>query len=220
MPLLRQLPYGKNNYLCNILNNSPSLSKRWRQLRSMGVSKKQPSSATSYFSQPTLNSHFSAVNNRHSSLTASKLNDILNSPRPRTANLNQFSFSSLTDKQVLSVIKSSYSSSCDPDQIFTAMLKLCVPTILSHLTALINASFSSSQFPTSWKHSHIRALFKTCKAMGLPNFLKWPKFTSILTTINFSPILSPTSYSFPTKHATARKTALRLRSWAYTRQHS
>ena len=155
------LDTAKNNYLSNILVNSPSLSKRWRQLRSMGVSKKQPPSATSIFTLPTLNSHFSAVTNRHPPLTASDLNDILNSPRPHAANLNQFSFSPVTDKQVLSVIKTSYSSSCGPDQISTAMLKLCTPTILPHLTALINASFSSSQFPTSWKNSHIRALLKT-----------------------------------------------------------
>ena len=155
------LDTAKNNYLSNILNNSPSLSKRWRQLRSMGVSKKQPPSATNYFSLPTLNRHFSAVTNRHPPLTASDLNDILNSPQPHGANENQFSFSSVTDKQVLSAIKSTYSSSCGPDQISIAMLKLCAPSILPHLTALINASFSSSQFPSSWKNSHIRALLKT-----------------------------------------------------------
>ena len=39
------------------------------------------------------------------------------------------------------------------------MLILCA--ILPHLTALINASFSSSQFPTSWENNHIRALLKS-----------------------------------------------------------
>ena len=41
------------------------------------------------------------------------------------------------------------------------MLKLCAPPILPHLTALINASFSSSTFPSSLKNSHIRAILKS-----------------------------------------------------------
>ena len=40
------------------------------------------------------------------------------------------------------------------------MFKLCAPTILPNLTALINASFSYSQFLTSWKNSHIRVFLQ------------------------------------------------------------
>ena len=47
------LDTAKNNYFSNILTNSLSLTKRWRQLRSMGVAKKQLPSAFHYFSLPT-----------------------------------------------------------------------------------------------------------------------------------------------------------------------
>ena len=155
------LDTAKNRYFSNILTNSPSLTKRWRQLRSMGVAKKQPPSASHYFPLSTLNRHFSAVTNRHPPLTTADLNEILNNPQPHIDHTNQFSFSPVTDDQVLAAIKSTYSSSCGPDKISIAMLKLCTPVILPHLTALINASFSSARFPTTWKNSHIRALLKT-----------------------------------------------------------
>ena len=86
------------------------------------------------------------------------------------------------------------------------MLKLCVPSILPHLTALINA-ISSSQFLTSWKISSLLKIYLPLHHLTpnpLPYCLKWPKLRNDLPTINFSPISSPTSYLLPTKHATAR----------------
>ena len=158
----------------------------------MGVAKKQPPSASHYFSLPTLNRHFSAVTNRHPPLTTTDLDDILNSPQPHIDQINQFSFSPANATQVLTVIKSTYSSSCGPDKISVAMLKVCSPVILSHLTALINASFSSAQFPTSWKNSHIRALLKTVSPSSPSDQLhysrKWPKSKSDLPTTNYFPI--------------------------------
>ena len=186
------LDTAKNNYFSNILTNSPSLTKRWRQLRSMRVAKKQPPSVFHYISLPTLNRHFSAVTNHHPRLTTTDLDDILNSPQPHIDQFNQFSFSPVTDRQVLTAIKSTYSSSCGPDKISVAMLKLCSPVILPYLTALINDSFSSAQFPTSWINSHIRALLKTVSPSSPSDQLhysrKWPKSKSDLPTTNYFPI--------------------------------
>ena len=127
----------------------------------MGVSKKQPPSTSNYFSLPILNGHFSAVTNRYPPLTAYDFVDILNLSQPQNGQPNQFSFTPATDEQVHNGIKSSHSSSSGPDNISVSVLKFCTPAILPHITALINTSFSSAQFPTSWKNSHIHALLKS-----------------------------------------------------------
>ena len=150
------IPFGhcQNNYLSTLLTN-------WQNLRSMGTVKKQPPSASSFFPLTTLNTHFSSVTNRHTTLVPDDLRGILDSPIPPNLNGNPFSFTPVADAQVLKVLNSTYSNSCGPDHISKSMLKLCAPSIIPHLTALINASFSSSIFPSSWKNSHIRALLKT-----------------------------------------------------------
>ena len=108
----------------------------------------------------SLNTHFSSVTNRHPPLNLTDLPDILNTPIP-PSNIPPFSFTPVTDAQVLSVINSTYTNSTGPDHISKSMLKIASPTILPHLTALINSSFSGCTFPSSWKNSHIRPLLKT-----------------------------------------------------------
>ena len=124
----------------------------------MGALKKQPPSASKFFSLFSLNTHFTSVTNRHLPLTLSDLHEILEAP-----NLNgtPFFFTVVSDTQVISALKSTYSNSCGPDHISSSILKLCAPSILPYLTALINAYFSSSTFPSSWKNSHIHALLKS-----------------------------------------------------------
>ena len=126
----------------------------------MEVSKKQPPCVFKHFSLPTLNSHFH-FHQPPSSVNHTDLDDILISSEPQIRQPNPFSFSHVTDNQDLTAIKSSYSSSCGPNKISVALLKLCTHFILPQLTALINVSFSYAQFPTLWKNCCIRAFIKS-----------------------------------------------------------
>ena len=154
-----KLDTAKNQYISGLLSD-PSPGKRWRHLRSLGTLKKPLPPAVSHFSMTSLNAHFSSVTNRHPPLTPPDLPVILNTPAP-VSDITPFSFTPVTDAQVLSVINSTYTNSTGPDHISKSMLKLSAPSILPHLTALINSSFSSATFPSSWKNSHIRPLLKT-----------------------------------------------------------
>ena len=129
--------------------------------RFMGTVKQQPPSVSSFSPLTTLNTHFPSVTNRHPPLVSDDLPEILDSPIPPNLNGNLFAFTPVTDTQVLKLLNFTYSNSCSLDHITKSMLKLCAPSIISHLTSLINASFSSSIFPSSWKNSHIRAYLVT-----------------------------------------------------------
>ena len=159
-----RLDTAKNHHISSLLSD-PSSSKRWRQLRSLGTLKKSLPSALSHFSMTSLNTHFSSVTNRHPPLNLTDLPDILNTPIP-PSNIPPFSFTPVTDAQVLSVINSTYTNSTGPDHIFKSMLKIASPTILPHLTALINSSFFGCTFPFSWKNSHIGPLLKTITSIS------------------------------------------------------
>ena len=113
----------------------------------MGTVKKHPPSASLSFPLTFLNTHFSSVTNRHPPLVLDDLQEILESPIPPNFNENLFAFIPVTYAQVLEVLNSTYFNNCGPDHISKSMLKLCAPSIISHLTGLINASFSSSIFP-------------------------------------------------------------------------
>ena len=142
------LDTAKNNYIGTILSKSPTVSKRWQQLRSIRSLKKQPPFASAFFPLSTLNTHFFLVTNRHLSLIPSDLQEIFNSPIPLNLNGRPFLFKVVTETQVLSALNSTYSNSSQ-DHISTGMLKLSSPSIISHLTALFKCLFFIFQFPVN-----------------------------------------------------------------------
>ena len=96
----------------------------------------------------------------------------------------------------------SYFSSC-------IQLQLSSPSILSHLTAVIKAYFSSSTFPSSGKNSHIRALLKTITP-SFPSDTRpiplLPEMAKIQERIAFEQLLSHLESQ---KHFTPRQACYR-----------
>ena len=81
----------------------------------MTVLKKDPPSATSKFSLQNLTTHFSVVTNRHPPLNPIDLDEVLNMllppPNPDSFHFFPFFFNLVTEKQVLTALKFTYSSS-------------------------------------------------------------------------------------------------------------
>jgi len=65
-----------------------------------------------------------------------------------------------TDTEILKVIRSAKSSSCQLDPIPTSLLKDCVEQLVPAITVLINLSLSSGIVPPCLKHAVIRPLLK------------------------------------------------------------
>ena len=69
-------------------------------------------------------------------------------------------FTPLDQGQIGKLIKDSPSKSCDLDPLPTWLLKLCMPELLSLITAIVNCSLESSTVPPSLKKALVRPLLK------------------------------------------------------------
>ena len=110
-----KLDTAKNRQISTLLLD-PLSSKLWRQLRSLGTLKEPLPSALSHFSMTSLNAHFSSVTNWHPPLNPTDLPYTLKILIP-DSNITPFSFTPVTDAQVLSEMNSSYTNSAGPDFI-------------------------------------------------------------------------------------------------------
>ena len=69
-------------------------------------------------------------------------------------------FSEVSEDTIRDIIKKSPSSSCSQDAISTWLLKECLGELLPSITRIVNLSFLSGIFPTSYKISHVTPLIK------------------------------------------------------------
>ena len=69
-------------------------------------------------------------------------------------------FSEVCEDIIRDIIKKSPSSSCSQDAIPTWLLKECLGELLPSITRIVNLSFLSGIFPTSYKISHVTTLIK------------------------------------------------------------
>ena len=65
-----------------------------------------------------------------------------------------------TDEEVKALILSYSNKSCELDPIPTWLLKICINELLPILTAVINSSLSTGEFPEQCKHAIVRPLLK------------------------------------------------------------
>lgn len=72
-------------------------------------------------------------------------------------------FKTLTEDDVLQLIKSSSNASCELDPIPTKLLKQCVHALLPIITAILNLSLSNGQFTELWKCALVTPLLKSAK---------------------------------------------------------
>jgi exonuclease III len=76
------------------------------------------------------------------------------------------SFSVVNEDEVAKVIKEAKNATCDLDPLPTPLLKKVLPSVISHITKLINASLSTGTVPVCYKHALVKPLIKK---PSLPN---------------------------------------------------
>ena len=70
------------------------------------------------------------------------------------------SFKTVTEEEVHKLISNSPNKSCDLDPIPTTLLKTHLDILIKPITALINMSLQSGEFPTNFKSAHVHPLLK------------------------------------------------------------
>ena len=69
-------------------------------------------------------------------------------------------FQELSDKDVLSIIKSSKAKSCELDPLSAVLFKHCIPILLPVVTKIFNLSLTTGTFPDVFKRAIIRPQLK------------------------------------------------------------
>lgn len=80
--------------------------------------------------------------------------------------LNKFSLSEVFKK----ISELPNTSSCGPDSIPNIFLKNCVCTLSVPLQMIFNLSLDTSTFPSIWKHSFVRPIFKSGNTNDISNY--------------------------------------------------
>jgi hypothetical protein len=79
---------------------------------------------------------------------------------PSTVPPPLLSFDSVSSEEVRRAILSSSDATCPLDPIPTNLLKSCLDVLLDPITKIVNLSFSSAEFPSSFKQAHVTPLLK------------------------------------------------------------
>ena len=104
-----------------------------------------------------LNEAFTSNNNAevNEALLNTEINNILqNCKNP------SFKFRSVTESDVIKIVKSIKSNACGVDDISAHYLKLSIDSIAPFVTDIINSSFRHRCFPDRWKHAIIKPIPK------------------------------------------------------------
>ena len=74
---------------------------------------------------------------------------------------NKFvSFQTMSEEEVLKIIKSTPIKSCDLDPIPTSLILDCISVLLTPITNIVNYSLKEGSFPSCFKTAHITPLLK------------------------------------------------------------
>ena len=105
----------------------------------------------------SLNEAFTSHNNAEVNDQAvnQEINKIL-----QTQNNRSFKFKTVTETEVIKVVKSIKSNACGVDDISAHYLKLSIDSIAPFVTDIINSSFKHRCFPDRWKHAIIKPIPK------------------------------------------------------------
>ena len=86
-----------------------------------------------------------------------KITELYNNTLPC---IHKFSFTPVSEQEVIKMVKSIKSNSCGVDNINSYILKLLIGRISGVLTHIINISFEHSLFPERWKQAIIKPIPK------------------------------------------------------------
>ena len=125
----------------------------------------------------TLNEAFLKNNNAKidENLVTDEVNEILKKSKAAT-----FSYSEVTDLEVLKVVRSIKTNACGVDGISAFFFKLGISESVFAFTEILNASFKYNKFPERWKKALVKPL---------------PKITNPVTASDYRPISLLSTFS-------------------------
>lgn len=174
----------KKVYYDRYFNNNINQKNVWAGVRTMGIIDKKNSDLPSNLSNVTdINDHF-----LQSVPDIPPDQDLISfySSRDNSSIPRAFSFTPITELQVLEIIKSIKSKAVGYDGINIATIHLCVPHILPHITHIINYCLKYSVFPDQWKKALVIPLPKIPNPISLNNIRPisiLPTFSKILERV-------------------------------------
>lgn len=203
---------AKRRHIHNSINNL-NTARVWQFLKTIGVGKDSYDNltATHTINVNELNTHFAKPPvTLNADIKSSTLNNLLSLPKP---SCNSFSFTSITEDDVINSIKSISSKAVGDDGLQQQMFVLLVDELASIITYLLNYSLETGSFPNIWKRAHVIPLPKTSN----PSLTQYrpisilPFLSKVLESIvhsqlshylSFNNLLSPFQSGFRPGHST------------------
>ena len=135
----------------NRLTSNSDPQKVWAKIRNLGLTELSENTEP-IFSLDTLNNYYSSVQCPDDDVSIPNLN--------RSSSVEQFTFTEITDSDVLKAAKHFKSESVGVDKISIQIINLSLPILAPTVTRLFNQSIISDTFPSKWKKSLILPLKK------------------------------------------------------------
>lgn len=156
---------AKNNFIADRITRAPTPAAKWRELHKLGLGRQSSTSPLSLFSAEALNQHFASVCNAAPPLSPAGIDAAVD--EPTLPSISSFDFSPVDEETIARLLASANSNSTGLDNISAEMLHLSTPTILPHLTNLVNSSLRTGIFPKEWLRALVIPLPKTSPLKSL-----------------------------------------------------
>ena len=138
---------AKNRFIASRIDKAGSVGEKWRELRKLGLGSTKVNSPFNHFTPDAINSHFASVCG--SSAPLADVDVTRACSMPIRGDLSAFNFSPVTDGDIRDALSACTSTSVGVDGISAEMLRLSSPSVVPHLTALVNESLSTGLFPST-----------------------------------------------------------------------
>lgn len=164
----------RNKALCFQKKLDPSLPSQifWKNLKRAGVTKCEEENCFNH-TPDELNNYFTSVFTSKDQFNSNNL--------IKSNNLSEeFNLKCISDEEIAFCISMIGSKAVGEDDIPITLIKKLCPTIIPHLTYLINQCITKSFFPSNWKIANIKPIPKISK----------PTDTSDYRPISILPVLS------------------------------
>lgn len=162
----QQIRNAKIRYYYSSLSRNQSTKTLWSKVKELGIGK-QKHDTPIHLDLNTINDYFTNIP-IDSSGAKDYVAELKAFPQHQVPPGGQFSFSSVTEDDVLGSIMRLTSNAVGADDIPIRFIKDTLPITLPIITAIFNKSLSSSIFPQIWKSAVVRPLPK-CLAPGSPS---------------------------------------------------
>lgn len=161
--VLASIRREKQAYIISLQNNPKEM---WKALKELHIQRED-----NKYHMPDA-TELEELNNYFASVFSKTDNCLFSTVHYNNTRYNSTSFSlSMVDtKCVLKAVKEIKSNAFGSDKISLIMIKLCLPTILPHLTHIVNSCMERGYFPLVWKEAEILPIPKVQNPTALKDF--------------------------------------------------